>query len=336
VRRLIVVLVLLLIGVQAQAGQNPDIRIYLDVDPPNDVHEVHPGATETFDVYVCLDCFGEGGGTRGVAFLLVRTFQGFKLSQTSLLGGLDFGDAEYDGWTIAAGADCVYPDDDGIVLVGVIQYLYLGAPGTLDLTPHPGTGRDVLDCNFESNYYCVAGNLGVSVPPNPGDPDCYCPEYWSTRVVCEPQGGDNPTHPPTYWYDVTNGMGEFPIYGFSVQVFDPDIDNYTNWVQPPYGWTHADSVVQIGDELWVTWCDPTGEWGLWGGPYRFGFDHPSVPAWGHWRIHGYSMCDPEASVRTTSHDFADRPDGYGYRVHVPVAVTPVEETSWGTIKALYR
>jgi hypothetical protein len=173
-KRLLIAVAILAFAATAFAGQNPNIRIYLEADPNNHIHEIHPEPNATFDVYVCLDCFGEGGGTRGTAFLLIRTFQGFKLSQTSLLGGLDFGDAEVDGWTLAAGQDCVYPDADGVVCVGVITYLYLGVPGTLDLVPHPGTFNEVLDCDFLSDYYCVHANLGVSVPPNPGEPDCEC------------------------------------------------------------------------------------------------------------------------------------------------------------------
>jgi hypothetical protein len=169
------------------ADQNPNIRIYLDADPPNHLDFVEPPASGTFDVYVCLDCFNSCGGTRGTAFLLERTFQGFKLSQQALLGGLDFGDAEVDGWTIAAGTDCVMPDENGIVCVGVITYLYLGVPGTLDLLPHPGTGREVLDCCFLSDYYCVAGNLGVGVDPNAPEPDCEC-DYWENP----PFAGQNP------------------------------------------------------------------------------------------------------------------------------------------------
>jgi hypothetical protein len=173
-KRLLIVVAILSFATLAFAEQNPGIRMFLDVDPPNYVHEIHPDASATFDVYVCLDSFGEGGGTRGTAFLLVRTFQGFKLSQTSLLGGLDFGDAEVDGWTIAAGADCVYPDVSGVVLVGVVNYLYLGVPGTLDVEPHPGTLNEVLDCDFLSDYYCIFANLGVSVPPNPPNPEYEC------------------------------------------------------------------------------------------------------------------------------------------------------------------
>jgi hypothetical protein len=172
---MLVAILVALLPVATMAGQNPDIQIYLDADPSNFVHEVCPDASGTFDVYVCLTCFGPDGGTRGTAFLLTRTFQGFKLSQTSLLGGLDFGDAEVDGWTLAAGADCVYPDVDDVVCVGVIQYLYLGVPGTLDIGPHPGTGREVLDCDFQSDFYCVLANLGVCVPPNPGEDGCECP-----------------------------------------------------------------------------------------------------------------------------------------------------------------
>jgi hypothetical protein len=175
-KHLVIALMILGLASMAAAVQNPDIQIYLDAAPPGYVHEVHPEPNATFDVYVCLDCFGPGGGTRGTAFLLVRTFAGYKLSQTALLGGLDFGDAEVDGWTIAAGANCVYPDEYGVVCVGVITYLYLGVPGTLDIVGHPGTGNEVLDCDFLSDYFCVHANLGVSVPPNPGDPGCECEE----------------------------------------------------------------------------------------------------------------------------------------------------------------
>jgi hypothetical protein len=173
-----VLLAVLMVGafaVTAFAGTNPDVRIYLDVDPPVGVHEVHPTPGSTFDVFVCMDCLGEGSGTRGVGFLLQRTFVGFKLAQTSLMGGLDFGDAEVDGWTLAAGADCLYPDVNGVVCVGSLTYLYQGPdPGTIDILPHPGTGAEVLDCDFASDFFCVYANLGVSMPPNPGDPDCDC------------------------------------------------------------------------------------------------------------------------------------------------------------------
>jgi hypothetical protein len=162
----------------AFAGQNPHIRIYLDADPPYFVHEICPEPMTTFDVNVCVDCFGEGGGIRAFNLVLVRAFGGTKLAQTNLLGGLDFGDPELDAWTIAAGAECAYPDENGIVVAARITYLYSGDPGTLDLAPHPDplAGRHMVDCNFiEDDLYCISANLGVCVPPNPGEPECYCP-----------------------------------------------------------------------------------------------------------------------------------------------------------------
>jgi hypothetical protein len=134
------------------------------------------------------------------------------------------------------------------------------------------------------------------------------------------------------------GYEIWDIYGFSVQVFDPNIDNYTNWVGP-YGWTHVDSVEHVGDELWITWCDPTHQNPInaYEPPRRVGFDHPGIPAWGHWTMSGYSdPSDPLVGIEARSSDFTNLPDGYGYRVHVPVAVTSAKPASWGTIKALYR
>jgi hypothetical protein len=175
-KRLLIALSVMAFATTAFAAGNPDVRIYLDVDPPNKIHEIHPAPGTTFDVYVCLDCFGDDpflSGTRGTAFLFERSFVGFKLAQTALCEGLDFGDAEIDGWTIAC-TDCIYPVDD-VVCIGMVTYLYQGPdPGFIMLLPHPGTGREVLDCDFLSDYYCIYANLGVSMPPPDGEPGCDC------------------------------------------------------------------------------------------------------------------------------------------------------------------
>jgi hypothetical protein len=172
-RYLVIALVALAFATSALAVQNPDIRIYLDVEPPGYVHEVHPAVGTTFVVYICFDCFGPGGGTRGTGVLFVRTFEGFKLSQLIVPPGLGFGDVEIDGWTFAF-EQCAYPDASGVVVAALVEYLYMGTPGTLDIAPHPGTGRNTLDCNYqEDDQYCIYANLGVSMPPNPGE-DCPC------------------------------------------------------------------------------------------------------------------------------------------------------------------
>lgn len=162
----------------AFAGTNPDIRVYLDADPPNLVDRLDPAASESFVVSIVADCFGEGGGFRGTGILFSRTFSGFKLAQTAAQPGLDFGDVEVDpGWTLAF-TDCAMPDVNEIVVVGTVEYLYLGAPGTIQILPHgdvePGTGREALDCNFESDFWCIAGNFGVGADAPPGEGGCDC------------------------------------------------------------------------------------------------------------------------------------------------------------------
>jgi hypothetical protein len=44
----------------AWSGGNPDVRIYIDFDPPNYVHECTPEPYQTFNAYVCLDQLDSG------------------------------------------------------------------------------------------------------------------------------------------------------------------------------------------------------------------------------------------------------------------------------------
>jgi hypothetical protein len=319
------------------AGQNPGICIYLDADPPNGVHRIEPQTSQTFDVYVCLKGFGWRGGTRGTAFLFERTFSGFKLAQESLLDGLDFGDVEVDGWTIAAGADCAYPPCaiEGILVIARVTYLYLGVPGTLTLLPHPGTGRQTLDCDFnDDDLYCIRRNLGVWTDPIPGE-ECSCIGWWPPHAECEPQIHPWMEHPPHYFYRVYAASSG--THGFHVQVFDPQLSDYSQW-ETADGWCAPDSVKHLESGFWLSWCDPELDDPLWSvSPFTFQFYNENPTEWGHWTMTGPSdPCDPLGDVLFSSWDFAGCEDGYGYRVHVPIASTPVRETSWGTLKALYR
>jgi hypothetical protein len=180
-KRVLTALMIMAIAVPAFALQNPDIRLYLDAtNPPTGVAEIHPEINEFFDVFVVLDCFGPNGGTRGVGFLFDRTFAGVKISQTNFLGGLSLGDVEdagpQGGWAIVAGVECVYPDVNGWVVAGAVNYLYLGTAGTITVLPNPVSGREVLDCDDLADYFCVAAQFGVSMPPPDPEPDCECPD----------------------------------------------------------------------------------------------------------------------------------------------------------------
>jgi hypothetical protein len=376
-RSLFIGVLALVFAVSAFAGENPDIRIYLDADPNNHLHEIHPLASETFDVYVCLDCFGPGGGTRGTAFLIERTFQGFKLSQTSLLGGLDFGDAEVDGWTLAAGADCVYPDADGVVCVGVIQYLYLGVPGYAKILPHPGTGNEVLDCNFESDYYCVHANLGVSEPPPPGDPDCECvappnPDV-GIAVHVDYEGHDCSFHLAdclfinTAWpfigepldFMIMNCFFPEGFTGDEYSIIYPPDWVFLNWQDcsdyqtDPYDGSSGDGVVQ-----WWLNCQPAP--GPAGGPHTVGilslipmspgrvyvWMHPTTGVAGVYNCSNPPVIDevlPWETVGNGRAGWVDVAGGLGcnpcYCVGPPCwpeETNPVEDATWGSIKAMYR
>lgn len=74
-RLIIAALTVLAICPAAWAGDNPCLRLYIDFDPPNQVHaigEVEPYTT--YDAYLCADCLGVEGVSEGafsaVSFML--------------------------------------------------------------------------------------------------------------------------------------------------------------------------------------------------------------------------------------------------------------------------
>jgi len=181
VRQLGTVLVVALLATAALADQNPQLAIFLDadMDTGNDVvNEVCPLPNETVMVYVCFDQFGDNGGMLGAAFKFDRTFGGFKLAQTNMLGGLDFGDVEVaPGWAITAGVDCQFPDANGVLVAASVQYLYLGTPGVIQILPDDVDGHVGADCDNLLDDWCIAsldshgaaGNFGVCTTPADGD-----------------------------------------------------------------------------------------------------------------------------------------------------------------------
>jgi hypothetical protein len=177
VTRLAIALATLAVAVAAAADMNPDIRIYLDVDPPYYVHEICPEEGTEFRVYICLDTLGPDGGTRGARFWCPMDFGGVRVGEMDLLGGLALGDVEdpWGGWMVVSGPDCVYPDEHGVVVVGSLTYLYTGPPGTLDIAPCGVEPRATIDCGFLYDWFCVHANLGVCAPPNPGEEGCISP-----------------------------------------------------------------------------------------------------------------------------------------------------------------
>lgn len=132
-------------------------------------------------------------------------------------------------------------------------------------------------------------------------------------VVCEPQGGGNPAHPPHYWYDVTP-HGLYGRCDFHVRVFDPTAEEYTNVVAPPT-WQFAVHQLANG-EVWASWWDPDCSNPI-TSTFRFAFDHPGPVAWGDWTTTESSTADPYLGIVDKAANHAGEPNGYGYLVHVP-------------------
>lgn len=310
-------LALLALAGAVSAGGNPGVTAYIDFDPPNFVHRIQPEPGATVHAYVCFSDLSMGLTT--VCFRLTDAVSEYpdvfsSWSFENLLpGGLAIGDP-FTGITLAS-TECM---TDAVVVAGVLHLEYLGGEGCIELLDHPDYPRWVIDCNDpgQVDYYIASGHGTV------GGQSTWCPPgAFDIDVRCEPQGSGNPSHPPTYWYDCHPSYYQLAPY-FVVQVYDSDTTNYTNWVQPP-GFVHA--FEYQGSELWVAWRDTAWYPGPTRSAMRFQFDNPSPSVWGGWKFGG-----------VTSEDFTSRPDGYGYRVHVPAAPTASEEQTWGAIKALYR
>ena len=136
-------------------------------------------------------------------------------------------------------------------------------------------------------------------------------------VVCEPQGGPNPTHPPAYWYEVTpEGFGRCD---FHVRVFDEDPGNYTSWnIFPWPGDSWRFMVHNVGGEWWASWWDSTASCdAAFFVPTVFEFTHMGESTWGEWRTTIGNSPDPTVDVVDTSDNHPAAMDGFGRRVHVP-------------------
>jgi hypothetical protein len=174
----IVILVALLLAHVQCAGENPDLRVYLDLDPPNGVSRIDPEPGTVFHVYVMTDCFAPGGGLRVLAVAFERTFGGICGGEVNLLGGwLDQGNIEDPvmGWLPTSGEDCAYPDASGSLIVGYVQYYYTGPPGHIRVIQTELNPGESCDCQMhEDCCWCVGGNAGVNMDAPPGDLGCEC------------------------------------------------------------------------------------------------------------------------------------------------------------------
>jgi hypothetical protein len=232
--------------------------------------------------------------------------------------------------------------------VGAVNIVQSGFPNGFNdtvftiTTTVPGIHVGKHIC-IDSSFFPPSGTFlwslnggGVIIPPWNG-PLCFYvkqgPIVERDTVVCEPQGGANPTHPSTYWYDVTPGNTN-GICDFHVKVEDQYLIHYSNWVEPA-GWSHY--LHQVGSDWWVSWYNPgcTNPIIL-GNTFRFQFDNPYDNVWSEWRTTLSGTSDPSDQVSDSSHNHSAEPNGYGYLVHVPHFEMPeITEISLDTVINLW-
>ena len=172
--RLLVAGLVIMLTCTAHAGGNPDIRIYIDFDPPNYVHEIAPEPYTSFDAYVCLDQVDEGVTCVALGLTDLRE------EHASVIGA-DSWTALFPGdlainWPWCAMNPCsteCMTDDEGPVLIGYATYFYLGGSACLEILNHIDYPRWVVDCSTpaEVDYYCVLAHGSINGGECP-DGDC--------------------------------------------------------------------------------------------------------------------------------------------------------------------
>ncbi len=157
-KRMLIVLVALTLAAVAGAGQNPNVRLYIDFDPPNYVHQLRaPALGDTIRLYVVADSLGSspGHGLWGAAFQVARDFGGTYLGAVNLLDPdtAPIGDPESAaGIALASGGNCV---QGSVVPIAEISYLYGGELGTISLLPHSSDGAATADCNNDLDAWSM-------------------------------------------------------------------------------------------------------------------------------------------------------------------------------------
>jgi len=164
-KRILIAALVLALAVPVMAGNNPDVRFYIDFDPPTYTHRVDPAAYTSVEAYVVAD---EIVGFTTVSFMLeVTPGMTSPPAFTSLLpGGLAIG--TWDTGITLASTDCM---TEPPVQIGKLDLFYLGTPGDVLIVDHPEYPRWVVDCQEPGvvDYYCVLSHGGVGKDPLEGD-----------------------------------------------------------------------------------------------------------------------------------------------------------------------
>lgn len=166
-RSFLALLMVAVFVIPAIAGQNPDIRCYVDYDPPNYVHRADPTIGVPTEAYIVLDGFGSCDPGVGMTAISIKItpdagIASFIIYECLLTDCLAIGAWE-NGTTVSA-TECMVcdgstgPEYPGIVLVAKMTIFPTGVAGDILIEDHPDFPRWVVDCQTpvpEVDLYCV-------------------------------------------------------------------------------------------------------------------------------------------------------------------------------------
>ena len=161
------------------AGGNPDVRIYIDFDPPNYVHSIEPEVYTAARAHVCLDQIGDG--VSSVSFRLpdlATDCPGVFAPASWVCNWYHCGFMpSYDGNVVAANLECVHGEPSVVVFADLF---YLGGECCVGIRDHTDYPRWVVDCSDpgQVDFYCLLsrGSVGGGLcpegdcPPVPVEP----------------------------------------------------------------------------------------------------------------------------------------------------------------------
>jgi len=175
-RTFVALMLVAALAVPAMAGNNPCVRLYVDFDPGNYVHETTAVYSNVVG-YIMADCLntqGLDGGFTTVSFMLdiQGTIGGVPSFASLLPGGLAIG--TYDTGITLASTECMTVEP---VQIGTVTMFWLDGAGYINIMDHPEYPRWVVDCQEPGvvDYYCILANGVINGGAANAPEDCPCP-----------------------------------------------------------------------------------------------------------------------------------------------------------------
>jgi hypothetical protein len=170
-RTLIALLLVGALAVPAMGGANPNVRCYVDFDPPNYVHYLldQPMGQYTDVGCLMLDCIPGGITTVSLKVTVVGDLNG-SITFTNILPG-DLAIGAWDTGITLSSTDCML--DDPLCFATFTVFTF-GGSADIIIGDHPDFPRWVVDCADGTDFYCVLAHGGWNKVNLAGEAGCDC------------------------------------------------------------------------------------------------------------------------------------------------------------------